>query len=121
MPDSHKKYLSYNKDAFLEWAGSIGGNTEKVIRAFLQEGRAPEQGYKSCRNLMKLCEKYGNEKLEEACRSMLTFSGTPNIRSLMQLLKTPIKHSTDSSAASESHGSRGITRGASQFRKGGAL
>ena len=24
MPDSHKKYLSYNKDAFLEWAGTIG-------------------------------------------------------------------------------------------------
>ena len=119
MPDNHKKYLSYNKDAFLEWAGTIGKNTEKVILTFLQEGRAPEQGYKSCRNLMKLCEKYGSEKLEEACRSMLTFSGTPNIRSLMQLLKTPIRQSTVSSPASESHGSRGITRGASQFRKGG--
>ncbi len=120
MPDSHKKYLSYNKDAFLEWAGTIGENTEKVIRTFLQEGRAPEQGYKSCRNLMKLCEKYGSEKLEEACRSILTFSGTPNIRSLMQLLKTPVRQSNVSSPASESHGSRGITRGASQFRKGGA-
>ena len=61
----------------------------------------------------------GSEKLEEACRSMLTFSGTPNIRSLMQLLKTPIRQSTASSPASESHGSRGITRGASQFRKEG--
>lgn len=120
MPDSHKKYLSYNKDAFLEWAGTIGENTEKVIRTFLQEGRAPEQGYKSCRNLMKLCEKYGNEKLEEACRSMLTFSGTPNIRSLMQLLKTPIRQSTTSSPTSQGHSSRGITRGASQFRNGGA-
>ena len=69
---------------------------------------------------MKLCEKYGNEKLEEACRNMLTFSGTPNIRSLMQLLKTPIRQSTASFPTSQSHSSRGITRGASQFRKGGA-
>lgn len=120
MPDNHKKYLSYNKDSFMEWAQRIGENTSKVMQSFLSEGRSPEQGYKSCQNLMRQHEKYGTKKLEEACLRLLTYTGTPNIRSLIQLLKSPLTTSISTSRnASVKHSSRGITRGASQFKKGG--
>lgn len=121
MPDNHKKYLSYNSESFMEWARTIGENTEKVMKFFLSEGRSPEQGYKSCQNLIRQHEKYGSKKLEEACLRLLSYSGSPNSRSLIQLLKAPVPVSVSlSQDVSVKHSSRGITRGASQFRKGGA-
>ena len=68
MPESHRQYLAYTKDDFLSWAESIGPNTEKVARFFLESGKAPEQGFKSCASLKKFTERYRQERVEEACR-----------------------------------------------------
>ena len=120
MPANHKQYLSYNSESFMEWAGNIGENTAKVMKSFLSEGRSPEQGYKSCRNLIRQHEKYGTKNLEEACLRLLSYSGTPNIRSLIQLLKSPVGYGEQTvTSTSVKHSSRGITRGASQFKRGG--
>lgn len=122
MPENHRQYLTYTKGDFETWAAAIGPNTEKVVRFFLESGRAPEQGFKSCVSLKKYAERYKPECIEEACRQILTFSGEPSIRGLGILLKSPVTGSTavsHSSAARPVHRSRGITRGADQFRKGG--
>ena len=122
MPENHRQYLTYTKDDFQSWASGIGPNTEKVVRFFLESGRAPEQGFKSCASLKKLADRYKKERIEEACRQILTFSGEPSIRGLGILLKSPVtgKAATDSSSPSKHvRRSRGITRGADQFRKGG--
>ena len=122
MPENHRQYLAYTKDDFETWAAAIGPNTAKVVRYFLESGRAPEQGFKSCVSLKKYAERYKTERIEEACRQILTFSGEPSIRGLGILLKSPVigntavKHSSPSRPV---HRSRGITRGADQFRKGG--
>jgi len=121
MPESHRQYLNYTKDDFTAWAAGIGPQTEKVVHFFLESGRAPEQGFKSCVSLKKLAERYKKERIEEACRQILCFSGEPSIRGITALLKSPLtgNASTDPSAPSKrSHRSRGITRGADQFRKG---
>ena len=124
MPENHRQYLSYTKDDFQTWAAGIGANTEKVVKFFLSSGRAPEQGFKSCVSLRKYAERYKNERIEEACRQILTFSGEPTIRGLGILLKSPVtgtgkKASLISSPSKPKHRSRGITRGAEQFREGG--
>lgn len=122
MPEKHRQYLAYTKDDFEAWAAAIGPNTEKVVRFFLESGKAPEQGYKSCVSLKKYDERYKPERIEEACRQILTFSGEPSIRGLGILLKSPVTGKTavnPSSSSSPSHRGRGITRGADQFRKGG--
>ena len=122
MPEEHRQYLTYTADDFLSWARSIGPHTEKVVQFFLESGRAPEQGFKSCASLRKYAEQYKSERIEEACRQILTFSGDPSIRGLAVLLKSPVtcRPSPDPSLSSKSgRRSRGITRGADQFRKGG--
>ena len=68
--------------------------------------------------------KYGKkkERIEEACKQILTFSGEPSIRGIGILLKSPVtgKRVADSSSSSKPvRRSRGITRGADQFRRGG--
>lgn len=122
MPESHRQYLAYTKDDFRSWAESIGPNTEKVARFFLESGKAPEQGFKSCASLKKFTERYRQERDEEACRQILTFSGEPSIRGLGILLKSPVTGNPSAGASPAprpAHRSRGITRGADQFRKGG--
>lgn len=123
MPENHRQYQSYTKDDFLSWAAGMGPNTEKVVRFFLESGRAPEQGFKSCVSLKKYADRYRKERIEEACRQIQTFSGEPSIRAIGILLKSPVTATQtakeNSSSAKAARRSRGITRGADQFRKGG--
>ena len=123
MPENHRQYLTYTKDDFQSWASTIGPNTEKVVRFFLESGKAPEQGFKSCARLKKYADRYKAERIEEACRQILLFSGDPSIRGIQALLKSPVKKDgkTDPSSIQRTNHrrSRGFTRGAEQFREGG--
>jgi len=123
MPENHRQYLTYTTDDFLSWASDIGANTERVIRFFLEAGRVPEQGFKSCVSLRKYADKYSKSRIEEACRQILDFSGEPTIRGISVLLKSPVSgvvaDKQSSGVNKPIHRSRGITRGADQFREGG--
>ena len=123
MPENHRQYLTYTKDDFQSWASTIGPNTEKVVRFFLESGKAPEQGFKSCASLKKYADRYKAERIEEACRQILMFSGDPSIRGIHALLKSPAKKDRKidppSTQRTNHHRSRGFTRGAEQFREGG--
>ena len=78
--------------------------------------------FKSCASLKKYADRYKKERIEEACRQILTFTGAPSIRGIGILLKSPVtgRSSTDPNPSSiPTRRSRGITRGADQFREGG--
>lgn len=53
MPENHRKYLRYNAEEFRRWSADVGKCTESVVKHFLETGKAPEQGYKSCVSLVK--------------------------------------------------------------------
>jgi len=121
MPLAHQKYLTYNAEDFSRWAMSIGPMTEKVVQHFLTSATAPEQGYKACASLTKLGERYGRERLENACGRILAYSTKPSVRNISSFLKNgqdrPVKAAEpDKPTVSNSYS---ITRGASYFRKGG--
>lgn len=116
MPEQHRKYLSYNADDFTLWAKSIGKNTAAVVNSFLESGREPEQGYKSCASLTKLADKYGNAKLEKACEQVLMYASAPGIRVITAALKAGSNNSSKAYNTDDvSH--YGITRGAAHFVK----
>ena len=123
MPEAHRRYLSYNKDAFLSWAESAGSSVSQVIRQFLESGKEPEQGYKYCVSLMKASDRYGYARVNAACERALAFSSAPALRSILTILKNgqdklPINQATEVPAPKNST-HHGITRGAEAFRKGG--
>lgn len=124
MPEAHRKYLSYNKDSFLSWAEPIGPFTFKTIQYFLTADKEPEQGYKYCTSLMKAADRYGQTRIEAACERVLSFSSTPTLRNILTVLKNgqdkiPLNTEPKTHVSSAKR-SRGITRGADAFRKGGA-
>lgn len=122
MPENHRQYLTYTEGDFKSWASTIGPNTEKVVRFFLESGKAPEQGFKSCVSLRKYTSRYKKERIEEACRQILLFSGDPSIRGINALLRSPVPQKENSGSAkpgANTRRSHGITRGVEQFREGG--
>ena len=123
MPEAHRKYLSYNEDAFLSWAKLAGPSALKTIQHFLTNDKEPEQGYKYCASLMKAADRYGQARVEMACERVLSFSSVPSLRNILTVLKNgqdkiPLNKEADTAVKSGGR-SKGITRGSDAFRKGG--
>lgn len=123
MPPEHQKYLSYAPDEFLGWASMVGPSTQKVVEYFLSSEKEPEQGFKYCVSLMKSADRYGQDRVEKACKRLLSFTSQPSYRSIVTILKNgqdklPIEHLIEDAPVSAKR-SKGITRGVESFRKGG--
>jgi hypothetical protein len=119
MPKSHQEYLTWNGDRFLSWAGKIGKNTQEVVRLLLSRNKVEQQGYKSCMALLKLSEAYSDQKLEEACQTVLTFTSRPGYKAVQSVLKArKAKAAAEAeSAPSQPAGSpHGFTRGRDYYQ-----
>ena len=89
MPERHQAYKrtkGWNADYFLSEASKIGINTGSVIKRLLERNRFPEQTYNACLGIFSLGKKYGNDRLEAACRRAMTASTTTYqlIRNILQ-------------------------------------
>ena len=70
LPASQKHYMKikgYNREYFLEKAGTIGSQTARVLERILDQKIFVEQTYNSCLGVLRLGEKFGNDRLEAAC------------------------------------------------------
>ncbi len=72
MPASHRAVKNWTPQRLLEWAGSIGGWTQKAAEQLLLRREHPEQGSRSVLGLLNLKKANGQERLEEACRRALS-------------------------------------------------
>ena len=88
MPPNHQKYLQWNGDRFRVWAAKIGANTTAVVEVFLTTHKVEQQGYKSCMALLKLADKYTQERLENACAKALSYTPRPNYKSISVILSS---------------------------------
>ena len=121
MTEEHRKYLNYNADRFAEWGNSAGKHIAATVRHFLKSGKAPEQGYKFCVGLMKLADKYGADRLDGVCESILRYTSEPTLRIITSTLKNGYgNRNTDSGDATKDlSNAYGITRGEAYFRRDG--
>ena len=91
-----------------------------VVKHFLYMHKVEQQGYKSCASLMKLADRYGTERLENACIKALSYTPSPSLKNISTILKNgQDKVVVASSSASNKENSKyGITRGASYYERG---
>ena len=120
MPDNHKQYLAWNANHFVDWARTVGPNTETVMKAILASHKVEQQGYRSCMSLMKLVDKHSVNRVESACMKALTYTPCPNLKSIQTILKTgqdkPATGTNQPSALkSKPSVAFGFTRGADYF------
>ena len=84
MPPAHQKYLEWSPERFTRWAQTIGPHTAQLVQALLDSRKHPQQAYRSCLGLLRLGSRYGEERLEAACRRALlagihSYKGVKNI------------------------------------------
>ena len=119
MPEAHRKYLGYNAEEFTEWSQKIGPKTAETVQYFLTSGKEAEQGFKACASLTKLGNRYGAERLEDACERVLRLTSAPTIRNISTLCKSSSAHHEENKPVARKNSSHGITRGAAYYSKGG--
>jgi len=84
MPPSHQKYQEWSPDRFTRWAQTIGPHTAQLVQALLDSRKHPQQAYRSCMGILRLAKRYGEDRLEAACRRALpagihSYKGVKNI------------------------------------------
>lgn len=119
MPPEHQKYVQWNGERFIHWAGKVGSCTQTVIRAILCGYKVEQQGYKSCMGLLKLADKYTPERLENACKRALEYTPRPSLKNIQTILSSgQDKAVPEQDAVSRSSSQYGFTRGAEYYGRG---
>ena len=75
VPAEHRYYArmkGWNSEYFTEKASLVGENTFVAIQKILEQKIFIEQTYNSCLGVLRLGEKYGEERLEAACQRAIT-------------------------------------------------
>jgi len=117
-PQSHQRYLSWTPSRLLEWASKAGLATRSVADSILKSRRFPEQGYRSCLGLIRLGDRYGQQRLEAACVRALSFQAC-SYKSVKSILENGLdrQSDTDPKPATEPLLHENI-RGADYFKEG---
>jgi transposase len=84
MPPAHQKYLEWSPERLTNWAQKTGPHTAQLVQVLLGSRQHPEQAYRSCLGLLRLGERFGQDRLEAACRRALpagihSYKGVKNI------------------------------------------
>lgn len=85
--------------------------------------KVEQQGYKPCVSLMELADRYGTDRVENACARALSYTPSPSLKNIATILKNGqdkvAAESTSSKKTNEESVKYGITRGASYYEGGG--
>ena len=57
----------------INWAAKIGSDVERMIINVLESRQHPEQAFKVCLGIINLSKKYGDIRLDKACKRSLEF------------------------------------------------
>ena len=86
-PPAHRRYLEWTPSRLIRWGEKIGPQTATVVTRILESRRYPEQGYRSCLGLLRLAGRFGEDRLEAACRRAVHLQAT-SYKSVQSILKT---------------------------------
>jgi transposase len=71
MPSSHRAQAEWTESRILEWMKKAGPNTAALGEEIIKRRPHPQQGFRSCRGIIRLGERFGSDRLERACARAL--------------------------------------------------
>jgi len=98
MPSSHRRYADWTLPRIMREAAEIGPSTTALVEIILREKRHPEQGFRSCRGIVKLVGRFPRERVEAACERALAV-GTRSFTSVKSILDTKLDRKRPEKAA----------------------
>jgi transposase len=104
-PKSHQQHLAWPPSRLVSWAKSVGPFTAQLFQTILESKPHPQMGYRSCLGILRLGQRYSNERLEAAARRALAIGACsyPSVKSILersldrqpldkQASRPPLKH-----------------------------
>ena len=86
MPSSHRAHAEWTPQRLVRWAEKSGPAIAELVQNVLATRVHPQHGFRSCLGIMRLGERYGDGRLEAACRRALAL-GTHAYKSIESILK----------------------------------
>lgn len=93
MPDSHRRHAEWTPSRIVRWAEAAGPSVAALVDAIMHTRPHPEQGFRSCLGIIRLGARYGDDRLEAACRRALAVHGF-SYRSVDSILRTGLDRQT---------------------------
>lgn len=75
MPKSHQEYSEWTPSRIVSWASSIGEQTGTLVYRIINSKEHYALGFRSALGVIRLGNKYGNERLEAACTRAMSYGG----------------------------------------------
>lgn len=85
MPPKHQK-MQWSEARFLTTASQHGPHTKQLIAEVLTSRSVPEQSYRSCLGILRLAQKHGSKRIEDAARRALA-TDVATYKSVAAILK----------------------------------
>jgi transposase len=85
-PKSHQQHLAWPPSRLLHWAQSAGPSTAQLFKTILESKPHPEMGYRSCLGILRLGQRYSNQRVEAAAERALA-TGACSYQSVKSMLQ----------------------------------
>lgn len=84
MPRAHQEMAEWTPERIINWAATVGEHTEKLIDALIVSKPHPQQAFRAVVGIIRLGKRYGNTRVEAACRrayvtNAISFSSVDSI------------------------------------------
>ena len=99
MPPSHRAYKEWSPERFRNWAAKKGENVRIMIDRVFEERPHPALGFRTCLGILRLADKYGDERLDAACDRALRYNSISS-RSVRMILKSGLDKRKESQQTS---------------------
>ncbi|WP_239014018.1 Mu transposase domain-containing protein [Archangium violaceum] len=67
MPASHREHAQWTPSRILSWAATVGPSTAALVEELMKRKPHPEQGFRSALGVIRLAQRYGQQRVEKAC------------------------------------------------------
>jgi transposase len=84
-PPSHNAHLEWTPERIINWAKKKGSNTGIFIQKLIATKAHPEQGYRSALGVIRLSDKFGEARLDQACNNAIAI-GSYSYRTVKNML-----------------------------------
>jgi len=95
MPKAHQAYAEWTPERLTQWALKTGPYTQTLIEELIGLHKIPEQSFRGCLGILRLGNRYGEERLEKAAQRGLKLGAIryKNIESILRngLDKQPLE------------------------------
>jgi transposase len=92
MPKNHQAHVKWTPTRMINWVGQAGPSTAAIAKEIIKAKPHPQQAFSSILGMIRLGERYGNDRLEKASFRALK-QQTINYRSLKNILRAGLDQS----------------------------